>query len=322
MKKLLILILTFVGINAMAQVMPDSTAQFVANWTVGDSYKYDHSVVEYKTKGADTTEVKHRNEIVAFEVIDATPTSYKLKAVPLETTLSDELENAINQMYASTFGDMALIITTDQHGTVTGCENAEEIVANMKQLVEPMVDMMEGLTPADKKMVVDYLNQMYDNPNFADTLLEEYLPLFMFHGLRFDIDNVYEGEIEVPSFIPYVQTPLKLKTELVLRPENVKEDYATPIFYTYSDENELTTIVNEAMKGVFETTELDAATLQLIMQQMSTAKYTYQQTLANQIHFATGIPVTFYLEQVITAEMADVVTKKVKQVSFTYIVEE
>lgn len=45
-KTALLLFFILTGLSAAAQMMPDSTVQFVAYWNIGDKYQYNFEIIE------------------------------------------------------------------------------------------------------------------------------------------------------------------------------------------------------------------------------------------------------------------------------------
>ena len=79
MKRLaLLLCFALVGFAAAAQMMPDSTVQFVARWNPGDKQVYDVSRTEYKVSGKDTTDVEKFTQIMGIEVLSKKEDTYQL----------------------------------------------------------------------------------------------------------------------------------------------------------------------------------------------------------------------------------------------------
>ena len=72
-KTALLLYFILTGLSAAAQMMPDSTVQFVAYWNIGDKYQYNFETIEKEVDAnGDTTIVKQSNEIIEFEVVAKT----------------------------------------------------------------------------------------------------------------------------------------------------------------------------------------------------------------------------------------------------------
>ena len=65
MKKIaLLLLFVLTGMSMRAQMMPDSTVQFVAYWNVGDKYQYSFESISKEVDAqGDTTIVKESLEI-------------------------------------------------------------------------------------------------------------------------------------------------------------------------------------------------------------------------------------------------------------------
>lgn len=321
MKKILSVLLTFIGINVSAQVMPDSTVQFVANWSAGDRFKYSFDKLEYKVTDTDTTYIEQMNEIIEFEVMEATETSYKLKLSSLEYTSSDESQNVLSKLYADKFGTQELILNTNQFGQFQSCDNSAELVAQMKELIEPTIGILGKFPKKERQAIIDYMMQMYDSPDFINALLAPYVILFNFHGTRLEIGKEYSGVVEAPSFIPNVQTMIPLNTSISVKPDNVTEDYAIPFLRKYSEGDTLTIAIMEAIEGMLSSASISEEDAKTLLEELLACDFSLSESEATQIHFATGVPLYHFYQKVISGKDNGKFIQKVEERSFQYVVE-
>jgi hypothetical protein len=208
------------GISAMAQMMPDSTVQFVAYWDVGDKQAYNVSTSEYKVSESDTTEVEYSTEIRMFEVLAKTDSTYKLAVTYKDVHSSDPQMNLLYQIMTETSGDMKVILTTDQHGSIKSIDNLEELVSHQMKVVEPFMEMLgneEGaeLDEQTEAALKDYIVQTFSDPSIIEkSVYDEVGRMLYFHGNRLDMEKEYSGEIDAESIIPGIEAPIKAQTRV------------------------------------------------------------------------------------------------------------
>ena len=104
MKKFMtIFVSALLGFAANAQMMPDSTVQFVAYWNVGDKYQYNFESIDKEVDAnGDTTIVKQSYEVIEFEVVAKTDESYQIKMTTLEEENSDPQGKLIDKIFILT----------------------------------------------------------------------------------------------------------------------------------------------------------------------------------------------------------------------------
>lgn len=80
-------------------MMPDSTVQIVAYWEFGDKYacNCERSSKKVDQKGG-TVSVEYSSEIMEFEVVGKTDTSYQIKLTYYDEESSDPQDQLINDI--------------------------------------------------------------------------------------------------------------------------------------------------------------------------------------------------------------------------------
>lgn len=333
MKKLLLLFsLTLMSISAAAQMMPDSTVQFVAYWDVGDKQAYNVSTSEYKVSESDTTEVEYSTEIRMFEVLAKTDSTYKLAVTYKDVHYSDPQMNLLYQIMTETSGDMKVILTTDQHGSIKSIDNLEELVSHQMKVVEPFMEMLgneEGaeLDEQTEAALKDYIVQTFSDPSIIEkSVYDEVGRMLYFHGNRLDMDKEYSGEIDAESIIPGMEAPIKAQTRVWIDTDYTDAYSAVGRIYTFIDNDTLLDYVVEYVKNLMSITGMSQEEIE---KEVNESKDAIEQTALSseeytvvEVHMDTGWPLNVYYSRYINSKVEGETTQKVKKTDVEIIISE
>ena len=206
MKKTILLILgLFAGvISAFAQMMPDSTYQVVARWNVGDKYHYQVEESKYKIiNQTDTSDVELSAEILTFEVVDATDSTYRVRVSSDDFQHNDYQRLALHDDLLSQFGNIPYEFETNQYGTFKRVIISEEDLKSLYPALDFVVDKIaeeRGLNDEGKTAIKNMLRATFTQERFVALYQQEITPLIWFHGLRLAQDADVEYKVDVPSF--------------------------------------------------------------------------------------------------------------------------
>ena len=206
MKRSILLILAlFAGvISAFAQMMPDSTYQVVAHWNVGDKYHYQVEESQYKIiNQTDTSDVELSAEILTFEVVDATDSTYRVRVSSDDFQHNDYNRLAIHDDLLSEFGNIPYEFETNQFGTFKRVIISEEDLKSFYPALDFLVDKIaeeKGLNDEGKTALKNMMRATFTQERFVAIYQQEITPLIWFHGLRLAQDADVKYKTEVPSF--------------------------------------------------------------------------------------------------------------------------
>ena len=151
MKKLIpLLAALFAGmIPAFAQMLPDSTVQVVAYWSLGDKQKYQLESVKYQIAQGDTTVVEKTAQILEFEVVAADEEKgYRMKVTTLETEYSDPTKEAVDEAMQEQLGSVAYYFETGPNGEFLRVLPVEGLEEKQEAVAQAVVEAVKKKNPA------------------------------------------------------------------------------------------------------------------------------------------------------------------------------
>lgn len=328
MKRLIpILAGLFAGIlPAFAQMLPDSTVQVVAYWELGDKQKYQVESAKYRIAQGDTTVVEKSAEIFEFEVVAADEEKgYRVKVTSLETQYSDPAKEAIEEAILKQRGPDAYYFETGPNGEflrVLPIEGLEEQQETLAQAVWEAVK--------EKRPEVAQLNML---PLIRQTLTPEAIvltatgvisPLFMYHGNRFDLDDEYPIEDEIPAVIG---TGTLKMTGSFWVDEDMTDDYSVVLrMYKEADQEQLRPLIESILGNLLQTmapTPEDADEAQAAVNEaFQNARMSVDDYLYEEIHLATGWPIDWSFSREVLIEIDGEQQSQLVETNIRIIVEE
>lgn len=211
-KTALLLFFILTGLSAAAQMMPDSTVQFVAYWNIGDKYQYNFETIEKEVDAnGDTTIVKQSYEIIEFEVVAKTDESYQIKMTTIEEEDSDPQSKLISKIAKEYGADIPVLFSTTNLGSLQSIDNLQELSSSFAQMIEPLAKAvlkeqgleLEDLEGFDMQGFMQELLKQVADPSIIQNSIVEYIGrLFFFHGGRLEIDHTYSFEEPLNFVIP------------------------------------------------------------------------------------------------------------------------
>lgn len=341
MKRLLIIAATLMtAFNAAAQMMPDSTVQICAYWSVGDRYDYymEHSSKKVNSQG-DTVKNELNSKILRFEVIDSTATSYQMKLTYLDEKSTNQQSNMLYQLGQEKGINVPVLFTTTEMGVLVSIDNLDEIVSGYEKLIDPMIEIIVAQLPEeDKKMfdwkaMSDQLKPMICNPQAIQTaIIDEIGRLFFFHGSRLEMDHTYNMEEPLMFMMPGIEN-ITAKTNVWLEGE-LTDEYST-VGRTYTCANMGEEFVKSAVQTTVDLTmnslvaedslktqaqnEIDS-----ILQNEELQKYqlVWEQYSTEEVHLGTGWPLNLYIDKYVKAGLDGKMEETIDSRSIEIILEE
>lgn len=313
MKKIVLLLsLCLSCLCAAAQMMPDSTVQFVAYWNVGDKYQYNFESIskEINAQG-DTSILKRTTEIVEFEVVAQTDQSYQVKMTTKESTHSDPQSQLINKIMMECGGNIPVLFTTTALGALQSIDNIPELVEAFTKAADPLVQALireKGLEEVEgfdmQGFMQEILKQTADPAIIQNAIVESIGRLFFFHGARLDIDHTYDFEEPLNFMIPGVEQ-LTAKTNFWVDGELTDEYSAVCRTYTSADISKETlmsaigTYANISADHMENSDSLKTAINEAMEKAVSdiSLELNWEQYTSTEIHLGTGWPLRHYQDK-------------------------
>lgn len=304
------------GQYASAQMMPDSTVQIVAYWEIGDKYAYncERSSKEINAQG-DTVSVEYSSEIMEFEVVGKTETSYQVKLTYYDEESSNPQNQLIQKIMSDCGANLPVLFSTDQHGSLISFDNIPQLAESFKKGIGPLAQALteqmspEDLEGFDMQGFTEQLLAMIANPAVIQTsILDDIGRVFLFHGARMELDHTYSFDEPLNFMLPGMEQ-LSAKTNFWAE-KDLTDTYSTVCrTYTLADiGNETVSSAIGSITGLAtEHTEMPDSLKNEFNKEMNDAmsemnmQIKWEQYTTSEIHLNTGWPLNFYHDKYIKA---------------------
>ena len=319
MKKIvLLLFFILTGMSLRAQMMPDSTVQFVAYWNVGDKYQYNFESIDKEVDAnGDTTIVKQSYEVIEFEVVAKTDESYQIKMTTMEEENSDPQGKLIDKIFKEYGADIPVLFSTNNLGSLQSIDNLQELSSSIANAMEPLAQAIlkeQGLEAKDLEgfdmqgFMQELLKQTTD-PSLIQTSILDYIGrLFFFHGARLEIDHTYSFEEPLNFMIPGIE---QLTATTNFWADGEYTDEYSSICRTYTSANvgketvvsALGTYSDMAAEFIEDADTLKTDIKEIINKGVADVdiNISWEQYTTTEIHLNTGWPLRHYQDKYVKA---------------------
>ena len=191
------------------QESQDSTINVIAYFCKNDTLGYDFQHVKMKIVDNDTTVNYYYNSEFQLIVRDSTSQGYKIEMKPISNHCEmpeDTLMAQVFEKIANSMGDVPLIFTTDEYGTIQHAENWREVRDFTRKSNKTMTDSLYALKPElakaiDRQRLEASLNLQFANEKAILDGYEELRILFGLYGKSYRIGKS-EEDVMNPSGYP------------------------------------------------------------------------------------------------------------------------
>ena len=309
MKKLIpLLAALFAGmIPAFAQMLPDSTVQVVAYWSLGDKQKYQLESVKYQIAQGDTTVVEKTAQILEFEVVAADEEKgYRMKVTTLETEYSDPTKEAVDEAMQEQLGSVAYYFETGPNGEFLRVLPVEGLEEKQEAVAQAVVEAVKKKNPAAAQLnLLPLVRQAVSPEAVVLTVTGELAPLFMYHGNRFDMDEEFPIEDEIPAVIG--SGTMKMAGTFWVD-EDMTDDYSVVLrMYKAADPEQmkpfLGSILDNLVQSMASTPEDADEAQAAVNEALQTARMSVEDFLYEEIHLGTGWPIDWSFSREVQVEI-------------------
>ena len=212
---LLLLFITFsASVSAQVQTAESSSADSLINviayFCKNDTMGYNFQHVKMKVIDNDTTVNYYCENEFQLIVRDSTSEGYKIEFQPIshhfetpeDTVMTQMMEKLINSL-----GDVPLIFTTDEYGTIQHVENWREVRDLTRKMSKALTDSLYALRPEMETAVARQRLEASINMQFANeqAVLNAYEELAIMFGLHGKSYKIGKTEADVTSDNGYPQ---------------------------------------------------------------------------------------------------------------------
>ena len=300
MKRLFLLLSILFCVDAVAQMLPDSTVAVMAHWRKGLTVSYKVTKDNYKIVGNDTTEFKSTTEKIVLKVIKATKDSYKMRLSQKDYEFKGDDPKGIYAAMATVKGS-DIIYTTDIYGSLVSIDNLEEIREEGLQALRLALDAAEQKTGQKlSPEAVSYMEKLITDPSVIKQSLIDYTKIFSFHGVMLKVGEVVESEVQIPSILPGFNTPLKAKSVIYFDPELTDSETAVGRIVIRSDSEDSIKFLSDGMSGLGVQNGLSPDVVNQVIEAFRAGEMKYEEFLSTEVHLATGLPVVSYYDKIVS----------------------
>lgn len=332
MKRLLLLLcFGLLGFAATAQMMPDSTVQFVARWNPGDKQVYNITSTEYKVTGKDTTDVRKLTEIMQIEVLSKTDSGYTLCVTYHDTQSSNPQMTMLYKLMEEASGDMKILLTTDIYGSLQTVENLQEIIDYHMVAVDPFMEMLakemgEELDPEMRASFKEYLvNTLCDANILTQSINDRIGRMLYFHGNRMKFDEKYNSRYKTASIFPGMDESMTAHAQIWVDKKYTDSYSAVGRIHSVISKENLTHAVEEYVRTVLAVSGMTPDEAQ---ETIDNSRETIDQMQLNseefinvEVHMKTGWPLNLYYSKYIYKTVEGVTITEEKRTSVKIILQ-
>jgi hypothetical protein len=203
----LLLLLFACGANVSAQNQTaevnnaDSVVNVIAYFCKNDTMDYYFQHVKMKAIDNDTTINFYSESEFRLIVKDSTSQGYKIELQPISNRFEVPKDSLMTQMMeklVNSLGDVPLIFTTDEYGTIQHVENWREVRDFTRKVSKMLTDSLYALKPELENAIARQrfeasLNMQFANEQAILNSYEELSILFGLHGKSLTIGKT-EGD--------------------------------------------------------------------------------------------------------------------------------
>lgn len=307
-------LLALCGLAASAQMMPDSTVQICAYWSVGDKYDYyvEESTKKVNSQG-DTVSNELSSRIMRFEVVGSTDSSHQIRLTYLDEKSTNPQNEQIYQISRALDLNIPILFSTDANGVLLSIDNLGDIVSGYEKLIDPLMEIVKASVPEAEKEEFDFsplkevMRSMLCNPQTIQTgIMEDIGRLYFFHGARLEMDETYKMEEPLLFILPGIDN-LTAQTNVWIEGDLTDEYSAVCRTYSCAEMGEdfLKSAIEGAANMTLDAMEVsDSLTSEIkneIDEMMGDKDISYQlsweQYSTEEVHLSTGWPLKLYIDK-------------------------
>ena len=188
----------------------DSLLNVVAYFCKNDTTEYNFQHAKMKVIDNDTTMNYYCENEFRLIVRDSTSQGYKIEVQPISNYFENPEDSILTQLInklANSMGDVPLIFTTDELGTIQHVENWREVRDFTRKMSKSLTDSLYALRPeletsVARQRLEALINMQFANEQAILNSFEELTIMFCLHGKAYRIGK---NETDITSNNGYPQ---------------------------------------------------------------------------------------------------------------------
>lgn len=196
MKLLFFVLLSLLCSAGQAQLLNDSTLQFVSYWDLDEQHEYHVSQTKQKIIAGDTLLLSHVEYDSDLQVIDATDSTQTMMW-HYKNYQYDQNDSVMNALM-SIADNLSVVYGTNEMGVFEHVENSLEIQEFIYQGLDSMRQFMRQVPNADA--VINQIRTMFSGRQAIEsTAIEEILLFHKALGSQFELGQRYSGDTKLAN---------------------------------------------------------------------------------------------------------------------------
>ncbi len=223
--------------------MADSTVQVIGYWDIGEKQTYLITEESYRIQDTDTLDRNATKYFVDISIADSTATEYLINWHYRDFT--DNQPNPIHHLSAMAKEGLTVQVKTDENGKLLGISNWKAINKHMSKTLKKAKKVAKK--NQDYKFDLEKLtHHLASLNNYTNEFGKEYAQFYYFHGLQYELNEVYEAVVDRENRLG--AGPLQIKMSVFL--DEIFEENESFVLRSVeeSDSDQLTAITHEYLK--------------------------------------------------------------------------
>lgn len=249
MRKLLIIPLILFGYNSFAQILNDTTVQFVGYWNINETQLYRVDFKKYTIEGQDTSSVESICYDSEVTIIDSSTSGYTIRWT--YKNYDYQTNNKFTEKLMKIAQDMSIIYKTDELGVFQEIVNFEEIKSIIDKSIDTLAIEFKDIPNLDA--ILQQVRQTFTTKEAIETVgINEIRYFHTPFGAMYDINTTYNSETKLPNLYGGEPFDASIESEIVV--VDTSNLSSVVKIFTTVDSEQLTNATFEYFKSVAKAT--------------------------------------------------------------------
>jgi len=241
-----ILIFALSGTTLLGQInMSDSSAQLIGYWNLGDQQTYDISFEKFKVEGDDTTSRMLIRYTVDITIRDSTENNYLIEWFYRNYDIDSD--NELVRKISKAAEDIAVLIRTDEFGSIQEVVNWEEVRDYMEMAMKPLRKELKKVPGAEQ--IIEQTMAIYSSKAAVEAnAIKDALQFYTFHGAKYTLNEKLKGQMKFAN--NFGGEPFDVDVILSLDELNEEDDNVVLRMYQSVNSEQLTKATYEYLAKI------------------------------------------------------------------------
>jgi len=249
MRNIFLLVLLMIGLYSNAQILSDSTVQFVGYWNLNESQLYNIVNQKYKINGQDTVSREIFRYDSEMTIIDSSSNGYTIKWT--YKNFDYKTDNKFTEKLMKLAEDMSIIYTTDNLGAFQEIKNFKEIKSTIDRSIDSLVIEFKDIPNINS--IIQQVKQTFTTKEAIQNAgINEILYFHSPFGTLYNINLAYSNDTQLTNL--YGGKPFDAKVESEIVEVDTANTSAVVKIFTTVDSKQATEATYEYIKQLSKST--------------------------------------------------------------------